>query len=343
MTVNAFALQARFNHGPWMRAARLVGIAFTVLLGVFNLPLKVQSMAGGPLSTNSHAMQEWEKAAGGKMEFEVASIRPAEPCVSRCTNIGLSIDDAPIQPGGDFKADFSLPTYIEFAYKIMLTPKQEEAMVAHLPKWVGTQPFAIKARAPAADATKDQMRLMMQSLLADRFKLVVRFETQQQPALALVLVNDGKTGPRLRPHAEGLACDAKWIAPADRTASSVPPGGFMPTCGDIAAIFGTNHTFILGARNVTLYFIAANLGIIQAVADFGRPVVDQTGLAGTYDFSLNWLPDRSGNPSGAAEPLDAQGPPFEEALKDQLGLKLKPTKAPIQTLVIDHVEQLSPN
>jgi uncharacterized protein (TIGR03435 family) len=117
----------------------------------------------------------------------------------------------------------------------------------------------------------------------------------------------------------------------------------MPTCGDVAAISGPNHTFILGGRNVTLHFIAANLGTIPAVADFGRPVVDQTGLAGTYDFSLNWLPDRGGNPSGATEPLDAQGPPFEEALENRLGLKLKPIKAPIQTLVIDHVEQLSPN
>jgi bla regulator protein blaR1 len=89
--------------------------------------------------------------------------------------------------------------------------------------------------------------------------------------------------------------------------------------------------------------VAGNLGIIPPVAEFGRPVVDQTGLAGSYDFSLNWLPDRSGNPSGTTEPLDTQGPSFEEAFKDQLGLKLKPIKAPIQILVIDHVEQPSPN
>jgi uncharacterized protein (TIGR03435 family) len=200
----------------------------------------------------------------------------------------------------------------------------------------------IEAKADG-NPTKDQMRLMMQSLLADRFKLAVHFETQEQPVLALVPIKEGKTGPRLRPHAEGLACDAKWTAPADRTAASVPPGGFMPTCGDVAVIFGPNHTFILGARNVTLHFIAANLSTIPAVADFGRPVVDQTGLTGTYDVSLNWLPDRSENPSGVTEPLDAQEPFFEESLKDQLGLKLKPTKARIQTLVIDHVEQLSPN
>jgi bla regulator protein blaR1 len=285
----------------------------------------------------------WQIAAGGKMEFEVASIRPGAPCNTRCTNVGMSIDDAPIPPDGNLKADFPLPTYIEFAYKTMLTQKQEETMVSHLPNWVSTQSFVVEAKAPTIDATKDQMRLMMQSLLADRFKLAVHFETEEQPVLALVIVKEGRTGPRLRPHEQGLACDAKWIAPADRTASSIPPGGFMPTCGDVAAIFGPDHTFILGARNVTLHFIAANLGTIPAVADFGRPVVDQTGLAGTYDFSLNWLPDRSGSASGAAEPIDAQGPTFDEALKDQLGLKLKPTRAVIQTLVIDHVEEPTPN
>lgn len=342
MTASRFACQMGYTHKLRMSVAGLVALASTGVLGLANMPLKAQATTGETPSAYSQTSQEWEKAAGGKMEFEVASIRPAEPGASWRSNIGF-FDDGPIPPGGDLKADVSLPTYIEFAYKMMLMPKQEETIVSHLPKWVGSQSFVIEAKAPTADITKDQMRLMMQSLLADRFKLVVHFETQEQPALALVLIKEGRAGPRLRPHAEGLACDAKWTAPVDRTAASVPPGGFMPTCGDVAVIFGPNHTFILGARNVTLHFLAANLGTIPAVADFGRPVVDQTGLAGTYDVSLNWLPDHGGNPSGATEPADTQEPFFEEALKDQLGLKLKPTRARIQTLVIDHVEQPSPN
>ena len=333
------------NHANWrrrVRAAGLVALASTILLGLANVPLKAQATTDEAPSADSITTPAWQIAAGGHMSFEVASIHPAEPGTSWRSNIGF-FDDGPIPPGGDLKADVSLPTYLEFAYKIMLMPGQEETMVSHLPKWVGSQSFVIEAKAPTADITKDQMRLMMQSLLADRFKLVVHFETQEQPALALVLIREGRTGPRLRLHAEGPACDAKWTAPADRTASPVPPGGFMPTCGDVAVILGPNHTFILGARDVTLHFLASNLGTIPAIADFGRPVVDQTGLAGTYDVSLNWLPDRSGNPSGATEPADAQEPFFEEALRDQLGLKLKPTKARIQTLVIDHVEQPSPN
>ncbi len=296
-----------------------------------------------PASRPPQLIPAWQATAGGKMQFEVASIRPSEPGKFVPPTFGLSIDDTPIPPGGNFTADFKLPTYIEFAYKIMLTLKQEDAMVAHLPEWVGTQPFVIRAKAPTTDATKDQMRLMMQSLLADRFNLVVHYETQEQSVLALVLAKPGAMGPRLRPHVQGLACNAKWTSPSNPTSPSVPPGGFMPICGTFGAINGPNHTILFGARNVTLQSIAANLGIIPPVTQFGRPVVDRTALDERYDFSLNWLPDR-GEPTGAAgAPLDAQGPTFDEALRDQLGLKLKPTHAAIQILVVDHVEQPSPN
>jgi bla regulator protein blaR1 len=291
----------------------------------------------------SQSIPEWQADAGGHMSYEVASIRPGDPGKFIPPTIDLSIEDTPITPGGAFIADFSLPIYIEFAYKILLTREQEQAMVAHLPKWVGAQPFVIEGKAPKADVTKDQMRLMMQSLLADRFKLAVHFETNDRPVLALVLTQLGTPGPRLRPHSQGLACNAKWTAPPDRTSPSVLPGEFVPSCGIFQAINVADHTILFGARNVTLQAIATNLATLPPVAEFGRPVVNRTGLAGTYDFSVNWLPDRSASASGAGEPPDAQGPSFLEALKEQLGLKLKPTRAAVRTLVIDHVEEPSPN
>src|ERR1700733_10992495 len=105
MTVNAFAGKIYFNRRLRRDAAALVVLASSFVFGLPNSQLKAQATTGDTPSANSLTSQEWEKAAGGKMEFDVASIRPAEPCVSRCTNIGLSIDDAPIPPGGDFKAD----------------------------------------------------------------------------------------------------------------------------------------------------------------------------------------------------------------------------------------------
>ena len=326
-----------------MRVAGLTALAFTVFLGSAHVVLRAQATTDETLPANSHTTPAWQIAAGGKMDFDVASIRPGDQSKLTPPTIDMSIEDTPIPPGGNFKADFPLTIYIEFAYKILLTREQQQALVAKLPEWVGSRRLVIEAKAPTTDPTKDQMRLMMQSLLADRFKLAVHFETKDSPVLAVVLAKPGQLGPRLRPHELGLACAAKWTAPPDRTSPSVPPGGFLPSCDVFQADSGANHTILFGARNVSLQSIAANLGIIPPVAQFGCPVVDQTGLEGKYDFSLNWLPDRSGSVSSAAEPIDEQGPSFDEALKDQLGLKLKPARASIQTLVIDHVEQPSPN
>jgi bla regulator protein blaR1 len=311
----------------------------TALLAITCSSVPIFSRAQAP----TPQLPAWQAAAGGHMEFEVASIRPGEPCVSRCASFDMSAEDTPMPAGDAFLADFPLPVYIGFAYKILLTREQEQAMVAHLPKWVGAQPFVIEAKAPISNPTKDQMRLMMQALLADRFKLVLHFQSRDSAVLAMVLVRPKQLGPRIQPHERGLACDAQWSAPVDRTSPSVPPGGFLPSCGAFRAVNGANHTILFGARNVSLQSIAGNLGTLPPVTQFGRSVVDQTGLAGTYDFSLNWLPERSGSASGAGEPPDAQGPTFEEALRDQLGLKLKPTHAEVQTLVIDHVGEPSPN
>ena len=92
------------------------------------------------------------------------------------------------RPNGRFSAISELSIYIRFAYKLRLTNiTQLEALKSHLPKWASTDVFEIEARAPA-NATKDQMRLMMQALLAERFQLAVHFETPEVPVLAMTLV-----------------------------------------------------------------------------------------------------------------------------------------------------------
>ena len=279
----------------------------------------------------------WEIAAGEKVEFEVASVRLADPDHFVSPSFSLSVEDEPIPKSSDFVADFTLPTFIAFAYKVLLTPKQEQAMVSRLPKWVGEQEFVIHAKLPRTDVSKDQIRLMMQALLRNRFKLAVHLESQDQPALALVLVRPGKLGKRIREHQEGLPCDAKWVAPVERDSPSVAPGGFLPQCGAFNVIDTAKHTLLFGARDVSMNSLAANLGIVPMVSRFSRPVVDGTELAGTFDFSLEFSPERGDGST------DVEGTSFEEALRDQLGLKLKPTHAEIQTIVIDHVEELSPN
>lgn len=274
------------------------------------------------------------------MEFEVASIRRSEPGTFMRPNMVLNAEDTPVPAGGLFVANFSLLIFIEFAWNIMPTREQEGDLVAHLPRWVSSDHFVIRAQF-SGNPTKDQIRLMMQSLLAERFGLTVHFESHQAPVFALVASKPGKLGQRIRPHAEGPACNAAVVIPADPASPTLPPGGFVAACGRVSAVDGPNHTVVLGARNITFDHLAGYLGDI---ANMDRPLVNETGLSGTYDFSMSWLPEHDSRSAAVNElPPDAQGPSFSEALNDDLGLKMKPTRAVIQTLVIDHVEQPTPN
>lgn len=147
----------------------------------------------------------WQQAAGDTMAFEVASIRedkgPFKP-----PSFALSSDEWFRDPQGRFHADFNLPVYIEFAYKLWLTKEEERAMVANLPEWVKSDRFDIEATAPL-HATKDQYRVMMQKLLAERFGVKIHFEQRELPVLAMLLVKPAKPGPRLIPHEQGQPCD----------------------------------------------------------------------------------------------------------------------------------------
>lgn len=112
----------------------------------------------------------WQKAAGGKATFEVASVRLANPRRPRLPSFPLNNGNAK-PPGGRFWASFALWSYIEFAYKLDVFQWNE--VRAQLPKWA-SEDYAIDAEAEG-NPTKDQMRLMMRSLLSDRFKLRVSF------------------------------------------------------------------------------------------------------------------------------------------------------------------------
>jgi len=282
------------------------------------------------------AAPEWQMAAGNKMAFEVASVKK-DPGPFRPPNFPLDTGDAYRPVGGRFSADFPLMTYITFAYKIGLAPDQRQALMAHLPDWVATDRFAIEARAEGAP-TKDQMRLMMQSLLAERFKLAAHFETQVVPVLAMVLAKPGKTGPKLRPHAEGAACEA---TPATDRPPKDGDEVFPPVCDAYMLMMKPDKGARAGSRNTTMELLA---GALSGLGRLERPVVDQTGLSGRFDFTLEWAPEPSGPSAPNAEATaDLRGPEFLVALREQLGLKLESTKAPIEVIVIDHVERPSEN
>jgi uncharacterized protein (TIGR03435 family) len=175
---------------------------------------------------------------------------------------------------------------------------------------------------------------MVQSLLAERFKLAVHFETRVFPAFGMSLVKPGQPGPKLRPHSEGVPCEA---TPA--TNDPLRPGGsvFPPVCDVVMFTIQGGHDAKGGSRNTTLPMMAAAL---PGMGRLDHAMVDQTGLTGRYDFTIEFTPER---PDGGPVPEDAKSPNFIQALKEQLGLKLESIKAPLPLLVIDHVERPAEN
>ncbi|MGP8260781.1 MAG: TIGR03435 family protein [Acidobacteriaceae bacterium] len=190
------------------------------------------------------------------------------------------------------------------------------------PDWIDTTGYDIDAKVtPAVDApppklNRAERRQMIQSMLADRFKLVVHNETKDAPIYELDLAKGGSKLPIATPN----DTFAKGINGLDGN----PVSSGYPVMLSRGRLFGQSVT------------IASLIDYLKQ--ELKRPVVDKTGLTGKYDLSLQWTPDNTLPDS----PL-AGGPSIFTAVQEQLGLKLTSTHGPVKTLVIDHVEPPSPN
>ena len=179
--------------------------AAPVLAGQAGAPKQIDTNG----TVEAPEMPDWQRAAGGKMEFEVASIRLIKNGVFPPSIFPISNDDSyTAGPNDSFIAGYALVTYIQFAYKLRLSPDQQEALLAAVPQWVSNDDYEIRAKAsPSRDQKHQLTALMMQALLVDRFKLAVHFETARFPYSHLSSLTPGKLGPKLLPHSQGPPCD----------------------------------------------------------------------------------------------------------------------------------------
>lgn len=218
--------------------------------------------------------------------------------------------------------------------------------IAGMPRWADSERFDIDAESPG-NPSIDQKRLMLQSLLADRFKFVVRHETRQMPLYALVTAKAGQLGPQLRPRADDAACQQLSSAQAAASSTGLPPAEAAKLalqqfpCGRIAGGVlkdaGPNPIWS-GGRKVTLAAIADSLGGDEYI---DRPVIDRTGLSGNFDFTIEWNTNQQDlhvNPQP-----DTEGLSLFEAVRTQLGLKVQSEQGPVSVMVIEHVERPAEN
>jgi uncharacterized protein (TIGR03435 family) len=177
--------------------------------------------------------------------------------------------------------------------------------------------FTIDARLPVT-ATLPELKLRLRALLADRFKLQVHVDTREQDAYALTLARrDGQLGSRMRP--SRVDCRARAEAGRRNEAVAPIPEGSKPC------------TFSVGAGTLDVGGIPLSTLMAVISGQTGRPVLDKTGLTGTFDVELQWAPE------------GGDGPAFVTALQEQLGLRLEPTKTLLDYLIIDHVERPEPD
>ena len=280
-----------------------------------------------------------------RLEFDVSSIRQNKSDATPYSNFPISSGTMYGPTGGIFSStNRPLVDYIVFAYKMTVSQRQD--LMSQLPTWALSDGFDIQAKSENHDPTKDQMRLMMQSLLADRFKLVVHTETRRVSVFALVLARPGMTGPQLKPHAADKSCftaDPAVPAPDPASAPAIKLLGVWPmSCGGVNRQMSSVSPALIraGGRNLSMQSLADSM---NGLGNVNRPVVDQTGLTGNFDFVLEFAPETAIGENIGEFQFDPGGPAFEEALKEQLGLKLDSQKGTVDDIHVDHVERPTEN
>jgi uncharacterized protein (TIGR03435 family) len=256
-------------------------------------------------------------------EFEIASVKPTASADGRSLLQAL--------PGRLTMTNLTLRRLILIAYGV-----QDYQLSGDSP-WTGSEHYDVQAKADGETSVQQMEGPMLRTLLEDRFRMRLHRETRQLPVYELVLVNGGA---KLPPSKDG-SCTPYSV---DSPPPPAPAGGEpRPTfCGLRLAVDGLNRT--LEGQGVSMAVLATNLSRTYNSA-LGRNVIDGTGLTGTFDIHLIWANDNlSGAPGPGAVPLpEPTGPSIFTALQDQLGLKLKSTKGPVEVLVIDHIEKPSAN
>jgi uncharacterized protein (TIGR03435 family) len=321
----------------WAKKLFLAGAAFAALavpitIGFLNAPsIKAQTqrtvqtkkpIRETPPAANSNASSVTEAVYVPTMTFDVASVRETQ--------------------GGDYKFwNFSPPNsshlmlinntllwLVAQAYGV-----QDSYRVEGVPRELESATFNVEAKSDSATderlakLTKEQVRLeqrhMLQTLLAERFKLKAHWETRNGDAYDLVVAKAGKlksTGAA--PSAEEL----KYLS-----GRSTPRLYQAPIDFTVGKYFGFGSMYI--GHEATIADIAHLLNGM-----FKRPVVDKTGLTGKYDFTIKTYRVRL-----SEQEMDDPFPPVEKAIQDELGLKLVPSQGMDKKLIIDHIEKPSEN
>ena len=297
LPVGARVVSHRFDMGDWKSDESIAqpgedGISYDLHVWTITKEIKERARQAAQQSTPA---------------FEVASVKPLKP--------GSENGGGGFFPDGRFAVTgTTVRELIRLAYGIA------DYQLLGGPNWLTTERFAVDARARTvaggAVPSREDVRLMLQSLLAQRFKLAVTRETRELPMFSLEIARADQTlGKQLR----RSTIDCSTAASREHARKTLPPDR-QPCATHMASGVllgnGTAFTTLLSLLSLPL----------------GSPIDNRTGLDGAFDWELRWVTDPA-----------KDGPPLMVAVEEQLGLKLRPTRAPVSVLVIESVDRPTPD
>jgi len=249
-------------------------------------------------------------AQAQRLEFDVASVKIYKD-IPGVDNHGGIIRT----PGGLTARNAPFPILVEMAFQT------RQIDLSRVPEALRAEHFDILAKS-VQKISGDQYWDMLRALLEDRFQLTYHRETKDTQIYALVLRKNAALGPKLR-RSETPDCPAN---PTPLAFCGVSPG--------LGRFIG---------KRVPMSRVAQELSVPA-----GRPVLDRTQLTGSFDFELTWTPDEFRTTDGRPKyvngaPIDPSGPSVFEAVQEQLGLKLEPSRGAVETIVIDNAQSPEEN
>jgi bla regulator protein blaR1 len=273
-----------------------------------------------PLRTVADALGQ-TPASTTRPRFEVASIKPS-PFFDRIMNV------RPLP--GRVTADATLQVLMQYAYGV------QPFQLVGGPGWLTSDHYEIEAKADAS-SNRDQLFLMLQTLLEDRFHLRTHREMKELPVFMLV---SNRGGFKLPAPAEGACVDSAADAASEWVGSGrmVFPGELPPAKGRCGSVI-VSVAQMRGGKIAMSEFVRALSMML------GRRVLDRTGFTAPFDLQLDFVPDET---TPAMPPPPPGSPPVSsvsiaQALQQQLGLRLEPARGPVDVLVVDQAERPSPN
>jgi len=309
--------------------------AMTLVIAADSL---AQMNAVATRGASSHLSSEEEPATANQhLEFEVASIREAASDSPYAGNVDLDPSDYFRYKGGPVSATGLLINYIIFAFKVT-DSSQYPLIAAELPKWAQTEHYHLEARSPVPNPTKDQIRLMVQALLTDRFHLKLHTAMHDGRIYELKVRPQGP-GPQLKQYVGEPLCGVVSATPPRPGGSNAP----APSCG---ALFwekdGLLHMRIMDLSMTEIAGQFSLIGVRMGGLD-QLPVMDRTELMGKWNLNIDFARERTVPSVSADDPLSLPGPDFIQALRNQAGLVLTKSTGKVLSYVIDQIEPVSPN